>query len=44
MGIKGREIVGMDVQELITLLNRAFADEWFAYYQYWLGAKIERGR
>ena len=43
MGIKGREIVGMDVQELITLLNRAFADEWLAYYQYWLGAKIAKG-
>jgi hypothetical protein len=29
MGTKGREIVGMDVQQLLDLLNRAFADEWF---------------
>jgi hypothetical protein len=34
MGTKGREIVGMDVQQLLDLLNKAFADEWFAYYQY----------
>ncbi len=43
MGTKGIEIVGMDVQELIGLLNKAFADEWLAYYQYWLGAKVVRG-
>jgi len=33
----------MDINQLLTLLNRAFADEWLAYYQYWLGAKICRG-
>jgi len=43
MGTKGIDIVGMDVQELLTLLNRAFADEWLAYYQYWLGAKVVKG-
>jgi bacterioferritin len=43
MGTRGKEIVGMDVAELLKLLNRAFADEWFAYYQYWLGAKVVRG-
>ena len=43
MGTKGREIVGMDVKELLTLLNKAFADEWLAYYQYWLGAKLAKG-
>jgi bacterioferritin len=43
MGKRGTEIVGMDVQELLGLLNTAFADEWFAYYQYWLGAKVVRG-
>ena len=32
-----------DVQQLIDLLNKAFADEWFAYYQYWLGAKVVKG-
>jgi len=43
MGTKGREIVGMDVNELLAMLNRAFADEWLAYYQYWLGAKVVKG-
>ncbi|MBN1537394.1 MAG: hypothetical protein JW908_11725 [Anaerolineales bacterium] len=43
MGTKGRQIVGMDVEELLKLLNKAFADEWLAYYQYWLGAKIVKG-
>jgi bacterioferritin len=43
MGTKGREIVGMDVDELLCILNRAFADEWLAYYQYWLGAKLVKG-
>jgi len=43
MGTKGREIVGMDVDRVINLLMKAFADEWLAYYQYWLGAKIVAG-
>ncbi len=40
MGSKAREIVGMDLQKLIEMLNKALADEWLAYYQYWIGAKI----
>jgi len=43
MGTKGIEIVGMDVGDLLELLNKAFADEWLAYYQYWLGAKVIKG-
>jgi bacterioferritin len=43
LGTKGREIVGMDVEKLIAALNRAFADEWLAYYQYWIGAKVIKG-
>lgn len=43
MGTRGREIVGMDVDKLLTLLNKAFADEWLAYYQYWLGSKVAKG-
>lgn len=43
MGTRGKEIVGMDVNELLDLLQRAFCDEWLAYYQYWLGAKIVKG-
>jgi len=43
MGTRGREIVGMDVDELLKLLNQAYASEWLAYYQYWLGAKVIKG-
>ena len=43
MGQKGREIVKMNVDELIDLLNKALADEWLAYYQYWIGAKVVKG-
>ena len=43
MGTKGIEIVGMDVKQLLDVLNTAFADEWLAYYQYWLGAKVVKG-
>lgn len=43
MGTRGRAIVGMDVDELVKMLNKAFADEWLAYYQYWLGAKVVKG-
>jgi bacterioferritin len=43
MGTKGREIVGVDVDYVIEYLNKAFADEWLAYYQYWLGAKVISG-
>ncbi len=43
MGTKGRQIIGMDVEELLGLLNAAYASERLAYYQYWLGAKILKG-
>jgi bacterioferritin len=43
MGQKGREIVKMDVDKLINLLNKALSDEWLAYYQYWIGAKVVKG-
>jgi len=43
MGQKGRSIVKMDVDKLINLLNRALSDEWLAYYQYWIGAKVVKG-
>lgn len=44
MGTKGREIVGVNIKELLTLMNKAYADEWLAYYQYWVGAKVAVGR
>lgn len=46
MGTKGRELLkarGVNTEELIGLLNKAFSDEWLAYYQYWLGAKVAVG-
>ena len=43
MGTKGRAIVGMKVERVVELLNKAFADEWLAYYQYWLGTKVIAG-
>jgi len=43
MGTKGIEIVGLDVNQLIGLLNSAYSDEWLAYYQYWVGAKVVKG-
>jgi bacterioferritin len=39
----GRSIVKMDVDKLLDLLNKALADEWLAYYQYWIGAKVVKG-
>lgn len=43
MGTKGIEIVDMNVNELIALLNKAYSDEWLAYYQYWIGARVIKG-
>jgi bacterioferritin len=43
MGSRGREIIGMEVNTLVDLLRRAYCDEWLAYYQYWLGAKLVKG-
>ncbi len=43
MGTKGAEIVEMDVKKLIEMLNKALADEWLAYYQYWVGALVAKG-
>lgn len=43
MGTKGTQIVGRYAKEIITMLNRALADEWLAYYQYWVGAKVVKG-
>jgi len=44
MGAKAREIVGLNVEELLEQLNRALADEWLAFYQYWIAAQVAVGR
>jgi len=43
MGTKAREIAGANVDKIIESLNKALADEWLAYYQYWIGAKVAVG-
>lgn len=43
MGTKGKEIVGQNADKLIEMLNKAYSDEWLAYYQYWVGAKTAKG-
>ena len=43
MGTAGRQIVGKDVDKIIAMLNKLYCDEWLAYYQYWLGAKVVKG-
>jgi len=43
MGTQGRKIVDADVGDLVKLLNKAYSDEWLAYYQYWIGSKIVKG-
>jgi len=32
-----------EVNELITKLNEALSEEWLAYYQYWIGARLMEG-
>jgi bacterioferritin len=33
----------MDVKELVGVLNKAFSNEWLAYFQYWIGTKVVKG-
>lgn len=42
MGKKGREIVNINIKELLEDLNSAYADEWIAYFYYtWAADFIE---
>ena len=43
MGRRGVELSGVDVNKLIELLNKALSEEWLAYYQYWIGARVMEG-
>lgn len=36
-------IKGLEVSEIVAKLNRAYADEWLAYYQYFIEAKVIKG-
>ncbi|MBN2825235.1 MAG: ferritin [Campylobacterales bacterium] len=44
MAKKGNSIIkGIEISEVISLLNRAYADEWLAYYQYFIEAQVVKG-
>ena len=43
MGQKAVKILDLDVGELIKMLNAALSEEWLAYYQYWVGARLMEG-
>ncbi len=44
MARRGNSIIkGIEVSELIRLLNKAYADEWLAYYQYYIEEKVVKG-
>ena len=44
MAIRGNSIIkGVEISEVIKLLNKAYADEWLAYYQYFIQAKVIKG-
>ena len=44
MGTKGREIVKLEVPDLIADLTRAYADEWLAAYAYNYMGQVVSGR
>ncbi len=44
MGKKAREIVGVDLKDLIKDLDRAYCDEWLAYYAWWYMAQAVEGQ
>jgi len=44
MGKKAREIVGVDLKELVKDLDRAYCDEWLAYYAWWYMAQAVEGK
>lgn len=44
MAIRGNSIIkGIEIPKIITVLNKAYADEWLAYYQYFIEAKVIKG-
>jgi bacterioferritin len=44
MAKRGNSIIkGLEINEIISMLNKAYADEWLAYYQYFIEAKVIKG-
>ena len=40
MGEMAQKIIKINKEDLLKELNVAFAEEWLAYYQYWIGAQV----
>lgn len=43
MGKEAVKVSSVNVKKLIEMLNAALAEEWLAYYQYWIGARMMEG-
>ena len=43
MGKEAIKITSVDTEQLISMLNSALSEEWLAYYQYWIGARLMEG-
>ena len=44
MAKKGISILrGIEAEQVLSLLNKAYSDEWLAYYQYFTEAKVVKG-
>lgn len=43
MGKEAVKVSSVNVKQLIEMLNAALAEEWLAYYQYWIGARLMEG-
>lgn len=43
MGKAAIKVSSVDVDKLLEMLNAALAEEWLAYYQYWIGARLMEG-
>ncbi len=44
MGKEAVKISKLDVDKLLKEMNAALAEEWLAYYQYWIGARVMEGQ
>ena len=44
MGKKARDILGLDIKDLIKDLDKAYCDEWLAYYAWWYMAQAVEGK
>ena len=44
MGTKGKQIINLDIEDLLNDLNRLYADEWLAAYVYNRMGQVVTGR